>query len=125
MHLVLAVQAIRALAARAVPMVLTLVEHTLSDPSLSILHLTVVGASLVKWLVLCVSPRQLRAHHGMCSLNRRQALVNDLVAYFSLIRDSGQFWQGSVPRVADLLPAVDVLNVASVLQVRGWAEVSI
>ena len=107
-------------------MVITVSQHTLSDsPLLSIFHLTIVGAALEKLLVWCVSTSQLRADHGVCALDRRQALVDDLVTDLTLVRDTGQFWQGAIPRVANFLSSIDVLNVSRVLQVRGRALVSI
>ncbi len=61
----------------------------------------------------------------MCALDRRQALVDDLVADLTLVRDTGQFWQGAISRVANFLSSIDVLNVSRILQVRGGALVSI
>ena len=107
-------------------MVITVSQHALSDsPLLSIFHLTIVGAALEKLLVWCVSATQLWADHGVCALDRRQTLIDDLVADLTLVWDTGQFWEGSISRVANFLSSVDVLNVSRVLQVRGRAMVSI
>lgn len=50
----------------------------------------------------------------MCALDRRQALVDDLVADLTLVRDTGQFWQGAISRVANFLSSIDVLNVSRI-----------
>ena len=62
----------------------------------------------------------------MCALDGRQALALDyLVAHFALVRDARQLRQCCIVAIVDLLSPVQVLNIASVLQVRTRAVVSI